>query len=405
MNRQSSPFPLELADRCVKCGLCLPHCPTYGLENVEGESPRGRIALMQGLATGALEPEPALLRHLDRCLGCRACEKACPAGVPYGELIDAGRSLLAERGVQPPPSRRWLARLLRRPRLLRLATRLAALPGIRAAGRRLGGLPGRASALLPADARNARGPDTSAAQELDRARGAEEVQLFLGCVGSAVDGRSLDDTRRLLEAAGWRVRTPAGQGCCGAMDLHAGKPGIASRLAQRNLAAFAGTGPIVACASGCAATLQEYGRLAAEPGEALAARVRDPAELLAEAPLVFRGRPRRKVALHIPCTQRNVTGTAPATQKLLRRLPGIELRTLPAGCCGAAGDTFLSQPAMADALLAPLLETLAGDPPDVLVTSNVGCAMHFKAGLARAGLAVPVLHPSSLLLSALESAT
>lgn len=406
MTPPPSRFPLDLADRCVKCGLCLPHCPTYGLQQIEGESPRGRIALMQGLATGQLEAEPSLLRHLDRCLGCRACEKACPAEVPYGELIDAGRALLVAGGQSPPPSRRWLAGLLRRPRLLRLATRLAGSPVVRALARRVGGLPARASELLPADARNARTADAGSADSAgaprNDSRAAGEAHLFLGCVGSAVDGRSLDDTRRVLAAAGWRVHTPAGQGCCGAMDLHAGNPGIARRLAQRNLAAFDGAGPIVACASGCAATLQEYARLAGEPGARFAARVRDPAELLAEAPLALRSGPYRKVALHLPCTQRNVTGTAPATARLLQRIPGITLRTLSTGCCGAAGETFLSHPAMADALLAPLLEALATDPPDALVTSNIGCAMHFKAGLARAGLEVPVLHPSSLLLAALE---
>ena len=391
-------FPLELADRCVKCGLCLPHCPTYVLAEQEGESPRGRIALMQGLATGRLQPHAVLVRHLESCLGCRACEQACPAAVPYGELIDAGRALLNERGVTPPATRRWLAALLRRPRLLRALTRLARVPGAARLARLVGGLPARAVDLLPADARAPRRQPPR--QSAPRGR----VQLFAGCVGRALDGQGLDDARRLLEAAGWAVDVPRSQGCCGAIDLHAGRPGPAARAARRNVQAFAGEGPVVACASGCAATLQEYGRLAGAAGARLAARVADPAELLAEAELVLRPGPYRDVALHIPCTQRNVTGSAGATRRLLSRLPGLRVRELAAGCCGAAGETFLSQPALADALLAPLLDDLRRAPPDALVTSNIGCALHFRAGLERAGLDIPVLSPASLCLAALESA-
>lgn len=398
----ASRFPLELADRCVKCGLCLPHCPTYGLEPVEGESPRGRIALMQGLATGQLEPGAALVRHLDQCLGCRACEQACPAGVPYGQLIDAGRALLAERGMRPSPARRIVGGLLRRPTLLAAAVAVVRTPGAAATARALGGLPARAAAMLPADAHppRARDSDTGTAPESD-AR--DVAMLFAGCVTRAVDGRTLDDTRRLLEAAGWRVRMPRGQGCCGAVDLHAGRPEPAGHLAARNLAAFPGDGPIVACASGCAATLLEYARLAGVPGAEFSRRIRDPAEMLADAALPLARGNYRSVLLHVPCTQRNVTGTAAATRRLLARIPGLAVNELSAGCCGAAGENFLSYPQMADALLAPLLETLSRDPPDALVTSNIGCAMHFAAGLRRRGLEVPVLHPASLLADALQS--
>jgi glycolate oxidase iron-sulfur subunit len=393
-----APFPVELAERCVKCGLCLPHCPTYGLAGVEGESPRGRIALMQGLAAGRLEAEPALVRHLESCLGCRACEPVCPAEVPYGELIDAGRALLRARGVQPSLAARLPGMVLQRPHLLRAALRLARLPGVAALARGLGGLPARAVDLLPAGARP---PRRAAAPPRDDA-GRGEVFLFKGCAGAAMDGRSLDDTRLALEAAGWRVRAPARQGCCGAIDLHAGRPEDARRLAARNLATFPGDIPVVACASGCAATLLEYARLAGDPGARFARRIRDPAELLADAPLALGPGRYPSVVLHLPCTQRNVTRTAAATRRLLGRIPGLVVRELPAGCCGAAGENFLSQPATADALLAPLLRSLVDHPPDALVTSNIGCAIHFAAGLRRAGVPVPVLHPASVVASALE---
>jgi glycolate oxidase iron-sulfur subunit len=391
-------YPMDLADRCVKCGLCLPHCPTYRLTGVEGESPRGRIALMQGLASGRLEPGPSLVRHLDNCLNCRYCEDVCPADVPYGELIDAGRALLVERGVRPPPVQRFFRALLRRPRMLGLAVRLARLPGMAAAARGIGGLPGRAAGLLPADARPPRVADSP--PSVGETRG--DALLFTGCAGGAIDGRSLDDTRLALQSAGWRVRMPPRQACCGAIDLHAGRPQPARALALRNLEAFPGDGPVVACASGCAATLKEYARLAGEPGDRFAQRIKDPAEMLLDADLALVAGRYRNVVLHLPCTQRNVTRTAGATRQLLARISGLAVRELPSGCCGAAGEMFLANPSLSDALLAPLLEELARDPPDALVTGNIGCALHFAAGLARAGLAVPVLHPASLVVDALE---
>lgn len=394
-------FPMELADRCVKCGLCLPHCPTYAVGQVEGESPRGRIALLQGVASGRLEPGPALLRHLDRCLGCRACESACPAKVPYGDLLDAGRAMLAERGVRPPRTTIALRALLTRPRVLRAATGIAQLPGMAALARRAGGLAGRAAELLPVDAR-----PPSALREDGAARSAQPVRgealLFSGCVSGALDGRTLGDVRHALTAAGWRVRVPRAQGCCGAMHLHGGDPERAAELAHANVAAFPGDGPVVACASGCSATLLEYARLAGGPGAQLAARVREPAELLAESGLAPGPGPWREVVLHIPCTQRNVTGTATATRRMLASVPGLRVRELPAGCCGAAGEHLLREPALADMLLAPLLATLAADPPGALLTANIGCALHFAAGLRRARLDLPVLHPVSAFAAALQ---
>lgn len=381
-------FPSELADRCVKCGLCLPHCPTYRLSGLEGESPRGRIALMQGLASGRLEPGDGLVDHIERCLGCRACETACPAGVAYGELLDAGRAMLSRRGAGRAPTR--LRRLLSRPVLAGRLASMARATGLRRVGARLGGELGRALSLLPDAARPFRPPDSLP----DGARG--EVLVFKGCVGEALDGRTLEDAARLLAAAGWRVRIPPEQGCCGAMDLHGGDPAAAARAAGRNVMAFSGTSPVATCATGCAATLVEYDRLAPGEGEALATRVRDVAELLVQADLPLAEGPYRSVALHVPCTQRNVTRTAEATRRLLEKLPGTTVSLLPDGCCGAAGEMFVARPELSDAILEPLVEAVLSDPPDVVATSNPGCLMHLAAGLSRRGRSIPVLHPVSV---------
>ena len=354
---------------------------------------------MQGLATGALERGPELVRHLDQCLACRACERVCPAGVPYGELLDEGRALLARRGHTTPPLQRALRAVVTRPAWLRRLAAVARVPGVTGIARRVGGITARAVAILPP---RTGGPAAAATPTTTKhnAPGGEAL-LFTGCVGAALDGRSLRDTTRLLAAAGWRVRIPERQVCCGAVDLHGGRPARARELAKRNLAAFSGAAPIVACASGCGATLLEYGRLSGAPAVEFAARVMDPASLLAKARLKFGEPPFRRLALHVPCTQRNVTRTAGATRELLARLPGVAVVELAEGCCGAAGEMFLSHPALSDRLLDGLLDALERDLPDVLVTSNIGCALHFGAGLRRRGLDLPVLHPASVVLRSL----
>jgi glycolate oxidase iron-sulfur subunit len=282
--------------------------------------------------------------------------------------------------------------------LLRRLAAAARVPGVAGIARRVGGIAARAVAILPPRAGE---PAAAATPPPPHNAPGGEALLFTGCVGAALDGRALRDTAQLLAAAGWRVRIPERQVCCGAVDLHGGRPERARELAKRNLAAFSGAAPIVACASGCGATLLEYDRLTGAPAAEFAARVTDPASLLAEARLEFGQPPFRRLALHVPCTQRNVTRTAGATRELLARLPGVEVVELAEGCCGAAGEMFLTHPALSDRLLDGLLDALERDLPDALVTSNIGCALHFGAGLRRRGLDLPVLHPASLVLRSL----
>lgn len=389
------------ADLCVKCGLCLPHCPTYRVTQDEGDSPRGRIALMQGLAGGALAQGAALERHLDGCLTCRACEAVCPAGVPYGALIDDARVLLARHRPERHRLARTLAAVLAQATLRRLAAALLWLyqrSGLSWLLRR-GGLLGhgrlaRAESLLPP----VHWPRLPVAAP--RA-GAAKVALFATCTGPLVEPETLDAAVRVLSRAGCDVAVPAGQGCCGALHQHAGSAAAARACAERNLEAFAGAEAVVGIASGCTAQLLDYARI--EPGPAALAfspKVRDVVAFVAEhpglAPLAFEPL-RARVLVHTPCTLRNVVKAPGATRALLSRIPGLTLLDMDGGCCGAAGSAMLDQPQMADTLLQPALAQIAAARPDYVVSANVGCALHLAAGLRRVGLTVPVWHPVRLL--------
>lgn len=393
-------LPLQVADQCVKCGMCLPHCPTYRVTLDEAESPRGRLALMQGLAHGVITPDAAMEAHLDRCLTCRACEVVCPARVPYGRLIDATRERLAAHRPQRTRAARLMAAVLTRPVLRALVVAPLVLYqrlGLQWVVRRLRllgrGPLARLESLLP----RLHWPRLPAATA---PAGATDVMLFANCTSPLAEPQALRAAVALLEAAGCRVAVPRDQGCCGAMHQHAGLPDPARACASRNAAAFAGAAPVVGVASGCTAQLLEYELMLGAAGKDLAARTRDVGGFLLSHPgfAALRFRPlEARVLVHTPCTQRNVVRAPDTTRQLLERIPGLRLEALDSGCCGAAGSYFVTQPAMADALLEPKLEVARRAPADLLVSSNVGCAMHLASGLRRAGLKARVLHPLALL--------
>lgn len=394
-------FPLHAADQCVKCGMCLPHCPTYGVTRNEAESPRGRIMLMQGLATGALTADAALEAHLDGCLTCRACEVVCPAQVPYGLLIDAAREQLAHARPQRTRLASAMAAVLTRRALLSLVAlplwlyQRLGLQWLVRALRLLGrGRLARLESLMPV-VHLPRLPAASA-----RADG-EEVMLFANCTSPLNEPGALRAAVTLLEALGCRVTVPPAQTCCGALHQHAGLASPARRCASRNLKAFAGAAPIVGIASGCTAQLLDYGLLAEGAAAAgFVQRVHDVGAFVLAHPnldrLRFEPLPARAL-LHTPCTLRNVVKAPDAVRKLLARIPGLEVEAMDSACCGAAGSYFLTQPDMADALLEPKLQRARASRPDVVLSSNVGCAMHLAAGLRRDGITARVVHPLELL--------
>ncbi|WP_233523399.1 (Fe-S)-binding protein [Dyella solisilvae] len=383
-----------LADQCVQCGLCLPTCPTYGLDGNEVESPRGRIAIAAALARGDAEPTAALRTHLDHCLGCLNCQRVCPANVKYDELLVETRALIG-----PMPNRpRELLALLRQPTLLRLASRVASATGLARWKARL-------SARLPANSawraaldtlpeRSA--PDVSMHEDKSPA-GQPVVALFPGCVASVEDAAAEADAMTLLRAAGYHVtRLPAF--CCGAMDLHAGEMATADRLAERVRETWQASGAqqLASITPGCLGTLRR-----ALPG----VPVVDPVTLLAARAEQLRFRPlARRVALHLPCTQVNVARSDAALQALLRRIPELDLQVAPRApyCCGAAGSHMLEFPERAARLRDATLGQIATLAPQQLLSSNIGCRLHLAAGMDGDGRRWPHMHPLTLLAQQLE---
>jgi glycolate oxidase iron-sulfur subunit len=411
---------------CVHCGLCHSACPTYLELGTEADSPRGRIHLMRALQEGTLPLDADAVSHLDLCLGCRACETACPSGVRYGALIEAARPWVEAHHRRPLGTRvrRRLALALL-PHRRRLHIALAPLRLLDALG--VLALVRRVARVLPPSLRYLIGllpdplpvPAVLAASITPAGPPRADVQLLLGCVMPELFPGTVRSTVALLTANGCRVAVPPGQVCCGALSLHAGDRRGATRLARANVDAFeratpAGTAPaLVVNAAGCGAMMKEYGALLADDpvyaarASALAARVRDATEILATLP--FRERLRRpavarplRVAYSDPCHLAHAQGIRRPPRELLAAIPGVVLVPMEDEdlCCGSAGHYNVMQPAMARRLVARKVAAVRASGADVVATANAGCALQLQAGLRAAGLAIPVRHVLDLLAEA-----
>jgi glycolate oxidase iron-sulfur subunit len=400
------------ADRCVLCGLCLPHCPTYRATQDENESPRGRISLLRATASGALPASERLAEHLSLCLGCRACERVCPLGVRYGEILEAGRALV-KIGRAPLPARMALQLVVRTRlleafgRMLRLYQRSGLQPLLRSSGLlRLLGLE-RLDAQLPPLPMARRWRARYPADGEPRGR----VALFLGCVARVLDADTLAVAIRLLTRLGFEVLVPENQTCCGALQREAGEPGAASGLRTRNVAAFQSSNvdAVISVASGCGATLAEYGK-EDRMAEGFATRLRDINAFLADAALpesLTLAPLDQTIAVQDPCSLRNALRGEQSVYRLLERIPGVRVVPLPENhlCCGGAGAYPLREPAMAVRLRAPKLAHLAAMRPSVLASANIGCALHLANGLRTQGLDIPIVHPLVLFERQLQPKT
>ncbi|HET9706938.1 MAG TPA: heterodisulfide reductase-related iron-sulfur binding cluster [Gemmatimonadales bacterium] len=400
-------------DACVHCGFCLQACPTFLATGDEADGPRGRIELMRAFERGELSStERDLAYHLDRCLGCRGCEPVCPSGVAYGDGLEEARArLTADRGIPrlarlalsaltiPMTSRPVyaLARVLRDSGLAgtlagkgRFGFAMGMLAATRMDGRSTSAHdrpPGRTTARPPVH----RPPDRPTA-----------VLLFRGCVMQGLFSHVHDATIGTLGVNGYEVHEMSGQVCCGALHAHAGLRDEARTLARQNIAAFGpGTDSIVVNSAGCGAQLKAYGHLldGAREAERFAARVRDVTELLADRGPVSGAPLELRVLYDAPCHLLHAQLIVEQPLAVLRAVPGADVRATvdSAQCCGSAGLYSTLEPELSRTVLAPKVDRILADPPDVLATANPGCVMQLGAGLRAAGAAIPVRHPVELL--------
>jgi glycolate oxidase iron-sulfur subunit len=411
---------VEGVNQCVHCGLCLASCPTFSELGTEMDSPRGRIFLIKSLAEGRIGLTDSTVEHLSLCLDCRACETVCPAGVPYGRLIEAAKVEIEHQrpGGLGRRAFRWanFGLLLGHPRLLAVAAaglRLYQASGLQSLVRRTGLvriLPGTLPAWeallprLPAAAERAPLPAVTAAKGERRGR----VAMLTGCVQAVVFGSHNRATVRVLALNGWDVVAPPEQGCCGALNAHGGDHARALDMARRTIDVFerAGVDAVVVNTSGCGAHMKAYGTLLADdPSYAERARrfagsVRDVCEFLAADPL--RG-PLQSVPMtvtyHDPCHVVHGQKIRTAPRRLLAQIPGLRVVDLPESdwCCGSAGIYNLTQPEMATRLLARKVGHVTATGAEAVVTANPGCILQIQQGLAQAGSAVRVLHIVELL--------
>jgi glycolate oxidase iron-sulfur subunit len=413
---------------CVHCGFCLSACPTFNVLGNEMDSPRGRIYLMRLLSEGRLEPTPETLTHFDLCLGCLACETACPAGVQYRHLIEETRSqarMIAAPGYLERLQQQVIDMAFPHPAALLallIPLRIARRIGIRPMANPSGWLaklmgPMELIPQLPPLFQQ-RLPESFAA----RGEGKYRVGLISGCVMNALFRETNRATMRVLARAGCEVVIPSDQCCCGALLVHGGNPEEARKYARKNVDVFEPLelDAIIVNAAGCGATLKAYEELLRdEPSyrsraAAFSRKVRDISEWLVEIGYRTEGDATRlisrwklpgshngplRLTYHDACHLCHGQGIREQPRALLRSIPGIEWVELRESdmCCGSAGTYNLTQPEMADSLLQRKVRNLDDTKADLIATGNPGCQMQIQMGLNRAGLDRRVVHPVEIL--------
>lgn len=380
---------------CVHCGFCLPACPTYRVLGEEMDAPRGRIVLMKEVLEGAL-PLADAAPHLDRCLGCLACETACPSGVRYRDLIEPMRASLDEaRPVAARTARHWLVRVMTSPARFRLAAALGA--GMAQARGLLPASLGAMLGLLPA-----RLPAAQTFARVTPARGPRRgrVALMTGCVQHVLRPSITETAIRVLAANGIEVVVPPDQGCCGALAHHAGVDDLGHAQAKAHATRFpTDVDAIIATAAGCGSSMKAT--------HTHGAPVRDLLEYLDAVGVVA------PLALATPvvaayqdaCHLGHAQGITGAPRRLLGRVRGLTIVPIAdAGlCCGSAGLYNIEQPHLARDLGRRKAEAIVASGATMTLTANIGCLTQIQTGLAVVGRALPVLHVAELLSMALPS--
>lgn len=409
-------IPVDDLRKCIHCGLCTSACPTYLQLGSEPDSPRGRIHLMSAVQQGRIGWTDEVVQHLDLCLECRACETACPSGVPYSRLLEAARDDIA-KSYRRPWRERVILNVFRdflfpypgRLRLIFLPVKL------------MGGLIRKVSGILPQDLQRMLSllphdfPDQSRYKLPPVVPAVGErrhrVALLTGCIGSVLFARTNWATARVLAHNGCEVVIPQDQGCCGALHLHTGASETTREFARHNLKAFDldDVDAIIVNAAGCGSTVKEYGHvLAGDPAvadraAAMSAKTKDISEFLVEIGLRPMTREvAKKVAYHDACHLAHGQGVRSQPRQILAQVPGLELVDIRDSeiCCGSAGLYNILQHEMAERLLMDKVDAVLETGAELLATGNPGCLMQIAKGLKERGSDVRVVHPIEILAQA-----
>jgi glycolate oxidase iron-sulfur subunit len=436
----------SVLQQCIHCGMCLPTCPTYMETKVERNSPRGRIALMRAIADGRLDAQKAFADEMYFCLGCLACETACPAGVDYTQLFEMARAEAERSHALPSPARRLLRffvldGLFYQQWRLRVVGRLLWLyqaSGMQTLVRRSGLLK-----LLPASLRSLEAktptvqrhfsPDLIAPEEApggttSRSSAARQepgpplkktyrVGLLTGCVQDLIFSNVNRDTADVLLANGCTVVAPPAQGCCGSLHAHNGEYELAKDFARRLLDHFDldSLDAIITNAAGCGSHLKHFDRLLKDDPKYAARsaqwseKVKDISEWLVEIDFRAPEKPgtQARVTYHDACHLCHGQKITAQPREILKNIPGLEVKPLPESmwCCGSAGIYNLIQPEMAEKLLQRKLDHVASTGATVVATGNPGCLLQIQNGLATRGTKIEVVHPVTLLARAYRAST
>lgn len=401
--------------KCVQCGFCLNACPTYLETGLEAESPRGRLTLMKAVNEGRVEMTPTVTRHWDLCLQCRACEVACPSGVPYGRIMMATRAEMKSR-VKRPLRERFARevgfnRLLPKTKLMRTfgrMTRFYQRSGARDLAKKIGvmkALPKRYTYLdesLPMMGTNFFEADGRVVKPKGRIKA--RVSLLGGCVMSMMHADTMNATLRVLVHNGFEVDLPAEQGCCGSLNMYAGERATAREMAANNISALLSMNPdaVVSSSAGCGSTMKEYGELldGDHMAEELASKTRDIHELLAEygwSPPS--GRINAKVVFQDPCHLLSTQRISDPPREILKSIQGVELVDMaePTVCCGSAGTYSITQRDMSMRLGDRKARNIVASGASYMATGNPGCALQLTNALGRAEADVKVRYVVDLL--------
>jgi len=415
-----SPFPMDDLYKCVHCGLCLNVCPTYLQTGLETESPRGRIALMKAVQEGRVGLTNQVVPHMEMCLQCRACEAACPSGVPFGHLMEAVRVDIRDQRKDPILRRLLLSfffhyllpyqgRLYFLGRLLRFYRRSPVFWILS----RLPGMVGDLQRQIPIIDKRSFRAKNKPFEPIGTVK--TQVGLLLGCIMPLVQTSTMEATVRVLTHNGCRVIVPPNQVCCGAMNLHGGDRLRAQDMARRNVDTFldADISALIVSSAGCGSTMKEYGDLLAndpaysEKAKYLSSIVMDVTEYLAYLP--FKSPTKSlfmKVTYQDPCHLAHAQRIKSEPRDILRSIPGLQLIEMenPDRCCGAAGLYSLLQREMSNRLLSDRMESVAYTKAEIVVTANPGCMIQFEGGFKKDGKKIRVCHVVDLLDEAYEYA-